>query len=790
MIAETEKKILNEKELGDIILCEPVTDRGRQALGELGLTKNDISEDFFFHKLHIKAKYIGNHDGCVENTSAQEGLMHPYNLTEALFNEKKEQYNIFCNKLVNDATHDVQLYIHGTPGVGKSIEANNLVRNPVRDGKALPSDNIVYNLERSQTELPHGDLFTVPGKPLWLICMKLIEKLFDHTIENIDKRTIIAENHNNFFRFHRSTDRQEEELFDYIKDYEGSAEQEKGLFKAIIGFYSEDDPEKSIENLLKIMMRLMYCVAPEKKHYLIFDNIEHYIDLNGQKIVIPNSVLSVLSSCVRDVIGNARLVYERIRTDEVWRAFKIILVIRRATAKMVEPDSAQFATRFTSGGHDYTGHFDIWEIWKSRKILVWENKLKDKYDPEQSGKVIELLDVIMHDYPAVVVGHSYQALISPLMNFGIRRNGRAQAHSAMELYGILSKNSKQYIDLEEFYKLIKKRSPNAIMYMFRRALLEFQYKWMITSNDSTERFKDLLLGELREPKSSFLKDKQGAPIIVRNVKYDEGSVTLVWRVLCYLSNCPDPNVKDMFETKSLYDLLEGVFVNPAQRDSRTKPSLDSKSHFLPLAKVLVSLGNMSHTQTKASPFLVLGIDDSRYHTNSDSDIFSEILKEIWEAGVAKREQYSKVHYGARLTTAGGVFVSDIQASFSFFAALFCSEEVPLFFLKDSVRIRKVIETVYTKAEILCTAYKNAANSFCPANFNLKTGKYMLMRGLEYVSFEKRVKELHIAHLKLYKEYLEVNYQDLDLGSDFKVITGHIQRYIEYYKSWKEDNKCF
>ena len=40
-------KLLNETDIGDIILCDPITSRGTEALGNLGITITEISPDYF-----------------------------------------------------------------------------------------------------------------------------------------------------------------------------------------------------------------------------------------------------------------------------------------------------------------------------------------------------------------------------------------------------------------------------------------------------------------------------------------------------------------------------------------------------------------------------------------------------------------------------------------------------------------------------------------------------------------------------------------------------------------------
>ena len=155
-------------------------------------------------------------------------------------------------------------------------------------------------------------------------------------------------------------------------------------------------------------------------------------------------------------------------------------------------------------------------------------------------------------------------------------------------------------------------------------------------------------------------------------------------------------------TKSLFDLMAGIFLNPVEHSDKI---LTRDDHFYPLAKVLLALGNMAHSATKAAPMIILSINDPRHNSTDPENDLAAILSEIWDAGEQEsrgaESKYNCSDYGVRLTESGDVFLRDIQPSFSFFAALYCSEEIPLFFLTDSVRIKYVIKTVYTAAKCLC-----------------------------------------------------------------------------------------
>ena len=277
------------------------------------------------------------------------------------------------------------------------------------------------------------------------------------------------------------------------------------------------------------------------------------------------------------------------------------------------------------------------------------------------------------------------------------------------------------------------------------------------------------------------------------------------RILAFLSHFPDKNnnstnsqhkaIADMFSTLSLYDLIEGVLVDP--RGHKQIPSDD----FSQLARVLIALGDMSNGDTRSAPYIILGIKDDNFHANPYDSVLAELLKKIWEEGRSESLPGGKYHsgdYGVRITDAGEAFLLDWQASFSFMASMHCFTIPPLFFLKDISSIKYVIETVYNASSKLCEKYEEEAAHFCGSNITLKKGTYLPMHNGRYVTFRQRVKDLHINHLILYRKFIEQNYKSLKPinGSVQELIkreTGFISKYISKYEDWKtnkEAPECF
>ena len=808
-MSEKELKLLSEQDLGDMILCEPVTNRGIEALQQLGL-KDVILEENFFDNMYITSKYV---EGALFTKPVDDDnpiLEHVYSVSAERFNEIKKKLLDFDKKFTSDSRSQSPLLIIGTAGNGKSIEARFKIRNPKRSDEIIKCNRIFYNLEESLTELTNEITFSLNEKQeknaLWLICMALLDGLYKLVKKNYKNIPSIINNHQECFIANNSADDTNRSFFLFIKDYDpNDSNTVRNLFKAMIDLIDNENANQSIERLLKMTMNVMYCICPKNKNYIVFDNLEHYIKLNAQNIPITTKVLSDIYNSVVKVTENIINIYDRIHPDESWRSFKIILVLRRTSRHLLTQSNAQNATKYIGMENDYTGHFDIWNIWEKKKKFIWEKHLKDKYAPDQSSEVLFILDDMMNDKPGVL-GTSYQELISPLMNSGIRRNGRAQAHAAMSVYDILHNYNDSYINFEIIKKLLLD-SYRPTRYLYRRALLEIHYKWMIISNESHQRFTKLFLGKLLITKESQNRDRFGNMIKIREVIWTETEkrhVTLVRRILSYLSNFKDEVVVQvenddgfktgLFATKSLYDLMTGIFLAPTKEAAK---ELNDDDHFIPLSTVLVSLGSMSHSETKAAPLVIIDINDERLDSFDSERMFADILKEIWEAKAEERSdngRYRCKNYCVRLTEAGDIFLRDIQPSFSFFAALYCSEEVPLFFLTDPERIKLVITMVHDAAQSLHKDYELAANRFCDPNISLLKDNYLPKHKNIPINFRHRVKTMHSNHLYLYKDFIDKNADALGLTNAKNDLIHHIDKTIRYYNKWEDDGKgstkCF
>lgn len=803
-----DNNMLDEETIADIILCEPITNKGIEALNRLGLTFKDVSPSYFFEHIRVASKYDEDKEYII-NTFNQVPKLAPmyyqYTVDYIQFEELKNRLKRFNLRFQSDSPNEYPLLLLGVAGNGKSIEVNKRIREITSGETEYECGRSYIDLEDAFTEITYGVEFRCPNdNSLWIFCIKILDGIMKYIRNCSSLCTEIYKNFNDLVVKNNLANDKLKRLFSNIGNYrDGNNEKETMIFVSLTEFIESKSVENSIQALLKTLMWIMFCSAPNRKQYIVFDNIEQYIKLNDSKIQILNSDISKIYKSINMVVTNIINAFDRIEKNLGWRAFKIIIVLRRTSIGLLDSELLHSAVKIEQNMADVTGYFQIPDIWEAKKEYVWKPLLFNRFDNNENKNIIKLVDLVMSDGEQAV-GTDYQSIIAPLMSYGIRRNAKAQAHAIYETYKILSNKSRETINQDEFYTImsVAHTDNHTIRYMFRRALIECQFKWVI-SNENQDRWKKVGIGHLSGKKERYYCGKK---LIVEGVSYyNENCVTLAWRILAYLSHFPDRNnknidsqhklVADMFATLSLYDLIKGVLVAPQGQEEIVEDD------FLQLARVLIALGDMSNGDTRSAPYIILSIKDNNFHTNPYESVLAELLSTIWNAKSENSVPGKKYHcadYGVRITDAGHVFLLDWQASFSFIASLHCFTIPSLFFLKDIKSIKYVIETVYNASSELCKKYETEAIHFCGKGITLKTKTYLPRLNDKYVTFRQRVKELHINHLMLYREFIKNNYFYMKISRDSMIYLtnpdgGFISQYILKYQSWKNDKEapeCF
>ena len=113
-------------------------------------------------------------------------------------------------------------------------------------------------------------------------------------------------------------------------------------------------------------MYIVYCSCPDQKHYIVFDNIESYIEISSKSIPIPDGSLREIYKQIKDTTKSIMNDFDRIKQDEGWRAFKIVVVVRRTSLDLLEPRHVHSVAIPKENIADLTGHFQVDDIWEKK----------------------------------------------------------------------------------------------------------------------------------------------------------------------------------------------------------------------------------------------------------------------------------------------------------------------------------------------------------------------------------------------------------------------------------------
>lgn len=116
-------KELKEELIGDIILCEPITRKGKESLERLGLSPEDITSTYFYDHLYVTSKYDDKREfetTASNQTATDNSLYYQYTVDNIQFEELKERLRTFNARFCSNSPNEYPLLMLGVAGNGKS----------------------------------------------------------------------------------------------------------------------------------------------------------------------------------------------------------------------------------------------------------------------------------------------------------------------------------------------------------------------------------------------------------------------------------------------------------------------------------------------------------------------------------------------------------------------------------------------------------------------------------------------------------------------------------------------
>ena len=827
-----EKIKVNENLIRNILLCDPITARGREKLVALGLAEKIGPKEFFdpTNGLWVEPFSEKEESEMLESDPTDPS---PYSFEHARFTDIWSRRNIFNKRFEGEAGARLTTLM-GVVGSGKSIEIQRRIfensgeaylpyRHDDFDGMYSAGKSIVFpatpdailiDLEYSKKEVTKGDSYNCPDRdnPLWLFCTTLLDTLVYYIIflhrEHREKLKSVSKNIQYYFKneekYVLAVDDQTVQLFDAISRWAGEGPDKlEDVFKRILSLLdskpttpakdrdtSPAAAERDIGTLLKLLYLTAFCVNPLTPKTIIIDNLEDYVATGDTDSDSQAAVIRVSNEEVKKIYNFLRDAEEfyRNRAGDVWTvsgftykpSCSIFLVARRTTVELLEPTTYLNTHNPRIGDlFDITGDTSIVKIWRQKKKILWDTTeiLKENCE-EDVAAYISFADRLICD---AAKESSVQQKAARMFAHGLRRIGQNESVIIYKMYGLLTgkprsgEGTAKYIDMEAFKAISKGK--DAAKYLLRQAVMEYYFllqfkKTQQEKNHVGQRWRNLNIGHLapKEKTGTYFdnygrKRSAGAPIWkYSKVIYADGNSirapqwrTFLHRILCILEKHQKQGIEaegcvgiaPTYEPISIYYLMKELFAG-----YNADPMQEEFAH---LAEVLLAAGNPERNGDYA-PLLLMRITQEE----ATPVKLQYKLKAIWDEGKKGGEAEDLTlldikKYGVRLSEAGQAFLAEWQPSFSFFAALYCSNQPPLFFIKDKEMIISVLNKVYYYACSVIDAYAIETGKYfesCNEPIHEITEENQLAASEGRLkTFRQQIRTLHKRYLNLYADYI-------------------------------------
>lgn len=596
--------LTKEQLLEYIFLCEPITERGRTMLRDLGLLPVIKPSEFFekgTRQLFVPSA-VSNYKAGGIATKKQEGIEYSYTDIWAFANQREngETNRETAIKRHFNGTNGTELYVQmGVVGNGKSIDLQYRIWEqkhaipyratvihseiePINEG--MTSEAILIDVEEVEVAvdggIEHRYICPATQRPLWLFCTKVFSTLVGYIKFLKHKDPQKLQNAIEQFRQHFFNETQdiyvaiesENKIFCAIEKYSKGEASSAFVFEEILktmksgtgGPGKEDnmaEAKEDVEDLLSILCFLKISVGltdttkkPLVLHVLI-DNIEDYIKYSGTQTWLLNYDVRQIYEIVKNTADtfNVRIARAGLLDSQV---IPHTIAMRRTTRTLLDSycdgDNQARIDKIV----DVTGRVSLYEIWKKKWKVVWLSHLEKSCTADVTDYVEFVDDLLRRDIEGK--GTSFQDMFARLMSHSLRREAHGIANVFAKIYDL--KHSKQEqtqnINFNNFSEVFL-QSNSEPRYLLRQAMLQCYYDDLIKSQKprAKERWKELNLGYITEisnkgegflygidgkRKSSGTKDRAKA-IRYADSGSDDTYRSLLRRILSILSQQTDEN---------------------------------------------------------------------------------------------------------------------------------------------------------------------------------------------------------------------------------------------------------
>lgn len=532
------------------------------------------------------------------------------------------------------------------------------------------------------------------------------------------------------------------------------------LLDTILHYCFKDsfDVKKCIVNILELLTRVIVCdsdLSSPRQVMLSFDNIEHFIGI--EKRIYDRDISAIADSVL--AFANGEEAYYNSKGMNFSEFFKIVLVIRDTTSKMLSANVHTYFLQYADNSIDVTNWYSTNEIYNN-KLDFYSNVLEDVYAS------VEFFKLMIQDGSNNTLGTNIMQQVSAMYNHNKRRTTRilARVSSAFnQQFKSIEKNS-SCLNFLQFSQLWETVSYGNTKYLCRQAILRLIFN-EIARTGYFNRICNYTMPQFDE-KNTYAR-----------------------RVLTWLSN---ENNFDTEEYMSFYKLLKGVLCCPDVSEGNI-----SFTKILNLSEILTALDEYRFAVSREDDpdglipgpnrwcqLIIIKFNDRDATGILDPEVLAKKMHEEFLNKNVKSNDF-----GIRITEAG-YFFARVLCNFEYFSCRYDENDIPLIFLLDSKKIEKTIKTVFNSAKKCIDNTILFENSFFNQQFHVAEQCNYYFRHISNEgniipqSLPCRIILQHRNYLLAYKSYIDDDelHEKLKLFStvDRKEISACVQNYINLY----------
>lgn len=786
--------------LEDMMLCDPISKRGREALeriveiypefhltiGDFYDPENGIYVEPFFMQKDVASDESGITNEEMYLEGIPDSIFSSDGASIARCREKKEAYeNLFFSKSGNQL-----MFIRAASGTGKSAYLNYLKwKRRQRIGVVVEGDpdanhgilndayELSFDLERSPNRITRKN-YQFPSKRFfhkktadhqipapWCFFIMLLEatcRLMCNILEDADENRLASIRNNIQKLYGDAWSDGIRQLFAFHKSYCKTTEEKLGQAETILKSLLEiclDDLDDLYENsvteaivtILECLTRLISSLSDlntPKQVLVSFDGIEHYINLNNR---IFDGDIEVIVAALERFTTYEDIHYKKydLKFSEFYR---FILAIRDTTNSMFKMD---LQTAFNLGDRSIvvTNWYRTEQVY-TRKIDYFSSIIGNT-------EATKLFKLLIND-SGNTKGYNTVMAVSDMYNHNKRRTTciLSRVSNRFDYLSSSTASNGNYMNYSRFANLFKENKNTQITFLCRQSILRLIYNEI-----SATGYFDRILSS--------------------NDSVSNNNKSFTRRILTWLANTYATNGNEQI---SLQELLNGALGCPFMRNQEfEEPTL------MQLAQTLIALeeyrfelggdgfsskSNNNLANRWCQLITISMHEEKNSHTILDAEVLKKLLLNITQ-GINDQNTTCKIG----LTDAGNYFIRRFS-SFEFISCLCNPNGKPLLLMVDPEEVKSTIQHVYDYSKKLIDSTISFEYSFFNGNFR---AVYELNYHLKHkdvpIPFAIRITDQHKDYLNKYLDYIKDKAAHEETGFAKKQLSDIQQHIIEYMNKY-------